>query len=67
MAAGIGRKHMAKAAGAAARKATYTLWLSSANTPAVELARLLGYDGITLDLEHGVFNRESADRLILLG
>ena len=57
---------MAKAAGAAARKATYTLWLSSANTPAVELARLLGYDGITLDLEHGVFNRESADRLILL-
>lgn len=51
---------------AAKRKATYTLWLSSANTPAVELAKLLGYDGITLDLEHGVFNRESADRLILL-
>ncbi len=57
---------MAKATKAQARKATYTLWLASANAAAVELAKLLGYDGITLDLEHGVFNRESADRLILL-
>ena len=55
-----------KATKKAARKATYTLWLSSPNRAAVELAKLLGYDGITLDLEHGVFNRESADTLILL-
>jgi len=57
---------MAKATRTTARKATYTLWLSSANAAAVELAKLLGFDGVTLDLEHGVFNRESADRLILL-
>jgi len=58
---------MAKAAKKAkGRKATYVLWLASPNTAAVELARLLGYDGVCLDLEHGVFERETMDRLILL-
>ncbi|MDG2480928.1 MAG: aldolase/citrate lyase family protein [Alphaproteobacteria bacterium] len=48
------------------RKVTYTLWLSSPNYAAVEAAKLTGCDGITLDLEHGVFDRTDIDRLILL-
>lgn len=48
------------------RKVTYTLWLSSANMAAVEAAKLTGCHGITLDLEHGVFDRGDVDRLILL-
>jgi len=49
-----------------ARKVTYTLWLASANPAAVEAAALTGCHGITLDLEHGVFNRGDVDQLILL-
>lgn len=48
------------------RKVTYTLSLASANMAAVELAKLAGYDGITIDLEHAPFGRESLDLLILL-
>ena len=45
---------------------TYTLWLASANAAAVEAARIHGCQGITLDMEHGVFDRSDVDRLILL-
>ena len=45
---------------------TYTLWLASANTAAVEAANIHGCEGITIDLEHGVFDRSDVDRLILL-
>lgn len=48
------------------RKATYTLSLASTNMAAIELAKLLEYDGITIDLEHAPFNRESVDHMILL-
>lgn len=48
------------------REATYTLWLASPNPAAVEAARLTGCHGVTLDLEHGVFDRGDVDRLILL-
>ena len=45
---------------------TYTLWLASANAAAVEAARIHGCQGITIDMEHGVFDRSDVDRLILL-
>ncbi len=45
---------------------TYTLWLASANTAAVEAANIHGCEGITIDMEHGVFDRSDVDRLILL-
>ena len=48
------------------REVAYTLWLASANAAAVEAARIAGCDGVTLDLEHGVFGRGDVDRLILL-
>jgi 4-hydroxy-2-oxoheptanedioate aldolase len=48
------------------RKVNYTLWLATANLAAVEAAKATGCHGITLDLEHGVFGRESVDALALL-
>ncbi len=45
---------------------TYTLWLASANAAAVEAASIHGCQGITIDMEHGVFDRSDVDRLILL-
>lgn len=48
------------------RKVTYTLWLSTANRAAIEAAKATGCHGITLDLEHGVFGRESVDHMVLL-
>ena len=48
------------------RKMTYTFWISTGSPELVEVARLTGCDGITLDMEHGAFDRGSADLLILL-
>jgi len=48
------------------KKSIHTLWLSTASTVAVELAKLHGYDGVCLDLEHGAFDRESTDRLFAM-
>ncbi len=45
---------------------TFTLWLASANAAAVEAAKIHGCEGITIDLEHGVFDRSDVDSLILL-
>ena len=47
-------------------KSIHTLWLATANTVAVELAKKHGYDGVCLDLEHGAFDREATDRLIAM-
>jgi len=47
-------------------KPIHTLWLSTANTAAVELAKLHGFDGLCLDLEHGAFDREATDRLVAM-
>jgi len=49
-----------------ATNAILTLSLATANIAALEVAKLKGYDGITLDLEHSPFNRESVDLLILV-
>ncbi|MBN33234.1 MAG: 4-hydroxy-2-oxovalerate aldolase [Rhodospirillaceae bacterium] len=48
------------------RKVTFTFWLSNPSTAAVEAAKITGCDGITLDLEHGAFDRTDVDRLNLL-
>ena len=45
----------------------HVLWLLTPSAIAVELARKHGYHGVCYDLEHGAFNRESVDALILLG
>jgi 2-dehydro-3-deoxyglucarate aldolase/4-hydroxy-2-oxoheptanedioate aldolase len=44
----------------------FLLWLLTPSTAAVELSALLRFQGICMDLEHGAFNRESVDRLVLL-
>jgi 2-dehydro-3-deoxyglucarate aldolase/4-hydroxy-2-oxoheptanedioate aldolase len=38
-------------------------WLETPSLPACEIARLLGYDGVILDFEHGVLPIDAADRL----
>jgi 4-hydroxy-2-oxoheptanedioate aldolase len=55
---------MARTAGK--KKSIHTLWLSTASSVAVELAKKHGYDGLCLDLEHGAFDREATDRLIAM-
>ncbi len=59
---------MARAAttGTRKQKPIHALWLVSANTAAVELAKLHGFDGICLDLEHGAFNRADVDLLFTM-
>ena len=59
---------MARAATSRSRKQKniHALWLATANTAAVELAKLHGYDGICLDLEHGAFNRADVDLLFAM-
>jgi len=47
-------------------RSIHSLWLATANTVAVELAKKHGFDGICLDLEHGAFDRESTDRLVAM-
>ncbi len=47
-------------------KSIHTLWLATANTVALELAKKHGFDGVCLDLEHGAFDREATDRLIAM-
>jgi 2-dehydro-3-deoxyglucarate aldolase/4-hydroxy-2-oxoheptanedioate aldolase len=42
-------------------------WLMTASASACEMARDVGYDIVVLDLEHGTWNPESADRVIALG
>ena len=42
-------------------------WLMTANPYACEIGREVGYDIVVLDLEHGTWNPESADRVIALG
>lgn len=38
-------------------------WLETPSLPACEIAKLLGYDGVVFDLEHGVLPLDAADRL----
>lgn len=38
-------------------------WLETPSLPACEIAKLLGYDGVIFDLEHGVLPLDAADRL----
>lgn len=38
-------------------------WLETPSLPACEIARLLGYDGVIFDLEHGVLPLDATDRL----
>lgn len=39
-------------------------WLETANQAACEIARLVGYDIVVLDMEHGVLTLDVADRII---
>jgi 4-hydroxy-2-oxoheptanedioate aldolase len=39
-------------------------WLEYPSLPACEIAALLGYGAVVLDMEHGAISREAADRLI---
>lgn len=40
-------------------------WLETANQAACEIAALVGYRIVILDMEHGVIGQEAADRIIL--
>ena len=60
------RKTKTRSTAAPKARPLFLLWLMTPSSIAVELAKLHGYDGICLDLEHGAFGREAADRLILL-
>ncbi len=40
------------------------IWLSTAHTAMVEIARDLGFRRIVLDIEHGIFDLERLDRLV---
>jgi 4-hydroxy-2-oxoheptanedioate aldolase len=41
-------------------------WITTPSPWACELAAVLGYDAVFIDLEHGTINPESADRMIAL-
>jgi len=49
------------------RRLPVGFWLMTANASACEMAADLGYDIVVLDMEHGTWNPESADRVIALG
>jgi 2-dehydro-3-deoxyglucarate aldolase/4-hydroxy-2-oxoheptanedioate aldolase len=53
-------------AGAGGRRLPIGFWLMTANLFACEIAKEVGYDIVVLDLEHGTWNAESADRAISL-
>jgi 4-hydroxy-2-oxoheptanedioate aldolase len=44
----------------------YGFWLSSCNVAAAEIAALIGYRSVVLDIEHGSFDLEGLDRFIPL-
>jgi 4-hydroxy-2-oxoheptanedioate aldolase len=56
---------MAKATGKAKRRDAF--WLLGASIPACEIAKGLGFDTIVMDMEHGVWTHETADRVIVVG
>jgi 2-keto-3-deoxy-L-rhamnonate aldolase RhmA len=39
-------------------------WLETGNFAACEIAKLLGYDAVILDYEHGVISRSASDRIL---
>ena len=49
------------------RRPPVGFWLMTANLQACEIGAEVGYDIVVLDLEHGVFNPESTDRVVAVG
>jgi 2-keto-3-deoxy-L-rhamnonate aldolase RhmA len=49
------------------RRLPVGFWLMTANPSACEIGAEVGFDIVVLDMEHGTFNPESADRVIALG
>ena len=45
----------------------YAFWVLGPSLVTIEQAKLLGYDTIVMDMEHGVFTHEGADRVIAFG
>ncbi|MEX2650140.1 MAG: aldolase/citrate lyase family protein [Alphaproteobacteria bacterium] len=56
---------MAKAKGRAKRRDAF--WLLGASITACEVAKGLGFDTLVMDMEHGVWTHESADKVIVIG
>jgi 4-hydroxy-2-oxoheptanedioate aldolase len=50
--------------GTAAKQPQIAFWLETASQAACEIAALVGYRIVLLDMEHGVLSLEAADRLI---
>jgi 2-keto-3-deoxy-L-rhamnonate aldolase RhmA len=51
--------------GLKSRQPAVAFWLEHVSLPACEIAALLGYGAVILDMEHGVISREAADHLTL--
>lgn len=47
--------------------ASYMVWLSTPHQAMLEISRDMGFGHVVLDIEHGLFDLETTDRIIALG